>query len=140
MARLKTKNVKRRTVIRRLLSLVILAVLLWLFFILGGRALCYIAMQQIAGLTNTEIRTESVDFHTDGSVFITKLVVSPSEEQNGKLSTSTTLFSMSNTTWTPTDGICLDSRSRLPRAGPAGCRVFVSIRAYFSIQRLREVR
>ncbi|MHC4227434.1 MAG: hypothetical protein ACYSW0_08410 [Planctomycetota bacterium] len=74
---------KRRTVIRRLLGLVILAVLLWLFFILGGRALCYIAMQQIAGLTNTEIRTESVDFHTDGSVFITKLVVSPSEEQNG---------------------------------------------------------
>ncbi len=83
MARLKTKNVKRRTVIRRLLGLVILAVLLWFFFILGGRALCYIAMQQIAGLTNTEIRTESVDFHTDGSVFITKLVVSPSEEQNG---------------------------------------------------------
>lgn len=83
MARIKTKNVKRRTVIRRLLGLVILAVLLWLFFILGGRALCYIAMQQIAGLTNTKIRTGSVDFHTDGSVFITKLVINPSEEQNG---------------------------------------------------------
>jgi hypothetical protein len=57
--------------------------LLWLFFVMAGRALCYIAMRQIAGLTNTKIRTESVDFHTDGSVFIKELVISPSKEQNG---------------------------------------------------------
>ncbi|MGD8500923.1 MAG: hypothetical protein PVJ86_09765 [Phycisphaerales bacterium] len=83
MARLKIHNLKLKTTIRRLLTALILAVLLWLFFILAGRALCYIAIQQIAELTNTEIRTESVDFHTNGSVFIRGLVISPSEEQNG---------------------------------------------------------
>ncbi|MHC4750403.1 MAG: hypothetical protein ACYTFW_11065 [Planctomycetota bacterium] len=83
MVRLKIQNLKSKTVIRRFLTALILAVLLWLFFILAGRALCYIAIGQIAELTNTKIKTESVDFHTNGSVFIKNLVVNPHEKQSG---------------------------------------------------------
>ena len=61
----------------------LLLALLWPFYILGGRALCYIALREIEGLTNTDIKTESVRFHYDGTVFITKLFISPSEEQDG---------------------------------------------------------
>jgi len=83
MTRPKTHKQKVRTIIHRLLAGSILIVLLWIFFILAGRALCYIAIRQIGDLTNTRIRTASVDFHSDGSVFIRKLVISPSKEQNG---------------------------------------------------------
>jgi len=69
--------------IRRLLTGLVLAVLLWLFFLLGGRALCYIAIGQIAELTNTKITTESVNFNTNGSVFIKNLVISPYTKQSG---------------------------------------------------------
>lgn len=68
---------RSKTIIRRLLTYVILAVLLWVFYIAAGRALCYIAMRQIAGLTNTKITTQSVEFHTDGSVYIKNLVIGP---------------------------------------------------------------
>lgn len=59
----------------------ILAALLWLVFILAGRALRKIAIAQIIELTNTRIKAESVDFNLDGSVFIEKLIVSPHQEQ-----------------------------------------------------------
>ncbi len=77
MARSDVQNSKHRTVTRRLLTYALLVVLLWVFYIAAGRALCYVAMRQIAGLTNTKIRTESVKFHTDGSVYIKNLVVGP---------------------------------------------------------------
>lgn len=67
--------------IRWLLTCAILAALSWLFFILAGRALCYVAIRQIGELTNTKIRTESVDFRTNGSVYIKNLVISPDQEQ-----------------------------------------------------------
>ncbi|UCC97654.1 MAG: AsmA-like C-terminal domain-containing protein [Phycisphaerales bacterium] len=54
---------------------------MWVFYIAAGRALCYIAMRQIAGLTNTKIRTESVAFHSNGSVYIKNLTISPHQEQ-----------------------------------------------------------
>jgi len=63
---------------RRLwLQIPILAVLLWLFFIFTGRTLCKIAIAQIAELTNTKIKTQSVDFNLDGSVLIKGLVIDP---------------------------------------------------------------
>ena len=55
----------------------ILAVLLFLLFIFGGRALKRIAIAQIAELTNTKIRTRSVDFSINGSVVIEGLEVRP---------------------------------------------------------------
>jgi len=82
MARSDVQNLKFKTVFRRLLTYLILAVLSWVFYIAAGRALCYIAMRQIAGLTNTKIRTESVNFHTNGSVYIKNLVISPYQQQS----------------------------------------------------------
>jgi len=64
------------------LTWLLLLALLWPFYILGGRALCYIALREIEGLTNTDIKTESVRFHSNGTVFIKKLSISPSEEQD----------------------------------------------------------
>jgi len=82
MARRKRKNSKPIGKTRRILTGLILAALLWPFYILAGRALCHIALAQIGGLTNTRIRTESVSFRAGGSVLIKKLVVSASEEQD----------------------------------------------------------
>ena len=82
MARIKIKNLESKGVMRWLAEVLILAVLLWLFFILAGRALCHIALSQIAELTNTKIKTESVNFHTDGSVLIKELVISPYEKRD----------------------------------------------------------
>jgi len=59
----------------------ILAFCLWLAFILTGKVLCEIALDQIAELTNTKITTESVDFNINGSVFIKKLVIRPQQQK-----------------------------------------------------------
>jgi len=77
MARSNAQNSRAQTITRRLLTYAVLAGLLWIFYIAAGRALCYIAMRQIAGLTNTKITTQSVEFHTDGSVYIKNLVIGP---------------------------------------------------------------
>ena len=52
---------------------------LWLAFILTGKVLCEIALEQIAELTNTKITTESVDFNINGSVLIKELVIRPDQ-------------------------------------------------------------
>jgi hypothetical protein len=54
---------------------------LWLAFILTGKVLCEIALDQIAELTNTKITTELVDFNINGSVLIKELVVRPEEQK-----------------------------------------------------------
>jgi len=59
----------------------ILVFCLWLAFILTGRVLCKIALDQIAELTNTKITTESVDFSINGSVFIKGLVIRPEQQK-----------------------------------------------------------
>jgi len=82
MTRSRTHKQKVRTVVQRLLAVAILIVLLWIFFILAGRALCYIAIRQIGNLTNTRIRAASVDFYSNGSVLIRKVLISPLEERN----------------------------------------------------------
>ena len=74
------KKLKTKAIIRWIPEVLILAGLLWLFFILAGRALCHIALGQIAELTNTKIETGSVDFHIDSSVFIKKFIISPNKE------------------------------------------------------------
>ncbi len=74
--------VRLKKLIRRLLTGGILVGLLWLLYILAGRALCYIAIRQIGELTNTSIRTESVDYHANGSIFIKRFVVCPCEVQD----------------------------------------------------------
>jgi uncharacterized protein YpmS len=81
MARFDVRNSRVKT-IRRLVAYALLPILLWVFYIAAGRALCYIAMRQIAGLTNTKITTESVEFHTDGSVYIKNLVIGPYNVRN----------------------------------------------------------
>ena len=82
MAKLKIQNLKLKSAIRWLVEVLILAALLWLFFILAGRALCHIALGQIAELTNTKIKTESVDFNSDCSVLIKKLVIRPHKKRS----------------------------------------------------------
>ncbi|MGA1979201.1 MAG: hypothetical protein ABSG99_01365 [Sedimentisphaerales bacterium] len=59
----------------------ILVFCLWLAFILTGRVLCGIALDQIAELTNTKITTESVDFNINGSVFIKELIIRPEQQK-----------------------------------------------------------
>ena len=81
MARQRLRHLRPKRIIRWLLGCAILAVLSWVFFILAGRALCYVAIKQIGDLTNTKIKTESVDFRTNGSVYIRNLVIRPPEEQ-----------------------------------------------------------
>ncbi len=67
----------RKILLGRLPEFAILAVLLFLLFIFGGRALKRIAIAQIAELTNTKIRMRSVDFSINGSVVIEGLEVRP---------------------------------------------------------------
>jgi hypothetical protein len=81
MARFRIQPLKPKRIIRWLVSCAILAVLSWIFFIFAGRALCYVAIQQIGELTNTKIKTESVDFRTNGSVYIKNLVIRPEQKQ-----------------------------------------------------------
>jgi len=83
MARPKTQKRMLNTIIRWLVAGLILAPLSWFFYIEAGRVISYIAIRQIARLTNTKIRTGLVDFHTNGSVYIEQLVISP-KEKNGR--------------------------------------------------------
>ena len=82
MVKLKTHVIRLKTIVHWLLVVLIVAGLLWLLYILSGRALCYIALRQIGELTNTKIRTGSVVFNANGSVFIKRLVVKPHEDSN----------------------------------------------------------
>lgn len=59
----------------------ILVFCLWLAFILTGKVLCKIALDQIAELTNTKITTKSVNFSINGSVFIKELVIRPEQQK-----------------------------------------------------------
>lgn len=69
-----------RRIFRWVVLLSILGAAGWFGFLFLGRALCLIAIGQIAELTNTRIETGSVDFRSNGSVFIEKLVISPYKE------------------------------------------------------------
>ena len=66
-----------RKAARWFLEFVATSVLIWVAFVLGGRALPQIAIGQLSDLTNTKIDVKSVEFRFDGSVFIKDLVIRP---------------------------------------------------------------
>ncbi len=73
-----TQKGKRK--LRKLIEVLILFALVMVVFVLGGRALCKIALDQIAELTNTKITTKSVRFDINGSVHIRGLVIRPEHD------------------------------------------------------------
>jgi hypothetical protein len=81
MVRHKPRKPRRKKIFYWLVASLLLAPLLWFFYIEGGLALSYLAIRQIARLTNTTIKTGSIEFQTDGSVFIKQLVISPKNEK-----------------------------------------------------------
>jgi hypothetical protein len=66
-----------RRAARWFLELATTSVLIWVAFVIGGRALPEIAIRQLSDLTNTKIDVDSVEFRFDGSVFIKDLVIRP---------------------------------------------------------------
>jgi hypothetical protein len=77
MARHKSRKSRPKKLFHWLVAGLLLTPLLWFVYIEAGRALSYLTMRQIARLTNTNILTGSIEFQTDGSVSIEKLVISP---------------------------------------------------------------
>jgi len=97
MARPKSRKSTLKKIIRWLVAGLVLAPILWFFYIEAGRVLGYLAIRQIAELTNTNIRTGSIEFQTDGSVFIEQLIISP-KNQKGRdtILTAKTVFARFN--------------------------------------------
>src|SRR4030042_4925039 len=97
MARPKSRKSTLKKIIRWLVAGLVLSPILWFFYIEAGRALGYLAIRQIAKLTNTNIRTGSIEFQTDGSVFIEQLIISP-KNQKGRVTilTAKTAFARFN--------------------------------------------
>jgi hypothetical protein len=81
MVRQKSRKTRLKKSVRLLIASLLLAPLSWFFYIEGGRALSFLAIRQIAKLTNTNIRTGSIEFQTDGSVFIEQLVIRPKKQK-----------------------------------------------------------
>lgn len=77
MVGLNIQNPRLKNVVRWLLGVLLLVVVLWLIFVLAGRALPHIAIGQIAELTNARVQVKSVDFNLDGSVFIEEFIIRP---------------------------------------------------------------
>src|SRR4030042_891391 len=97
MARPKSRKSTLKKIIRWLVAGLVLSPILWFFYIEAGRVLGYLAIRQIAELTNTNIRTGSIEFQTDGSVFIEQLIISP-KNQKGRdtILTAKTVFARFN--------------------------------------------
>lgn len=68
---------KRKKWTGRIIEFIVPVVLIWSIFSIAGRVLPYVAIRQIAELTNTKIDTSSVRFRFDGSVSIKNLVIRP---------------------------------------------------------------
>lgn len=62
-------------IIRGCFILLLLSGLIWLMYLYSGRFLCKIALAQIAGLTATDIKAESVVFNPRGAVTIENLII-----------------------------------------------------------------
>ncbi|MHC4325974.1 MAG: AsmA family protein, partial [Planctomycetota bacterium] len=77
MARHKYRKSILRKIGRWLIASLILTPILWFFYIEAGRALSYLAIRHLAKITNTNIKTKSIEFQTDGSVFIEQLAINP---------------------------------------------------------------
>ncbi|MFC1604957.1 hypothetical protein ACFL5F_08020, partial [Planctomycetota bacterium] len=70
------KSILKKFIYLLVASLVLIPVL-WFFYIEAGRTLSRIAIRQIAKLTNTNIRTGSIEFQTNGSILIEQFVINP---------------------------------------------------------------
>jgi hypothetical protein len=81
MARRKSQKSRLKKIMHWLVASLLLVPLLWFLYIEAGLALSYLTIRQIAKLTNTNIITGSIEFKTDGSVFIEKLVISPKDRK-----------------------------------------------------------
>lgn len=79
MARSKSRKLTLKKITRCLVVSLVLTPVVWLFYLEAGRALSYIAIRQIAKNTNTNITTGSIEFQTDGSIFIEQLVINPNK-------------------------------------------------------------
>jgi len=79
MARRKSRKSRHKKIIRWLLASLLLTPVLWLFYIEAGRILSFLAIRRIAKLTNTNITTGSIEFQTDGSIFIEQLAINPNK-------------------------------------------------------------
>ncbi|MHC4438479.1 MAG: hypothetical protein ACYS3S_14045, partial [Planctomycetota bacterium] len=77
MARRKSRKLTLKTFARCLVVSLVLTPVLWLFYLELGRIFSYFALRQIEKITNTEITTKSIEFQTNGSVFIEQLAVNP---------------------------------------------------------------
>jgi len=82
MARPRIRKLTIKTIARCFIVSLLLTPIVWLLYIEMGRTVSYIALRQIARVTNTDITTESIEFQTDGSVFIEQLVMNP-QQSNG---------------------------------------------------------
>jgi hypothetical protein len=82
MARHKSRKSRPKKIIHWLLASLFLAPVLWFVYIEAGRALSHFAIRRIARLTNTNITAGSIEYKTDGSVFIEQLDVNPNK-RNG---------------------------------------------------------
>lgn len=81
MARHKSRKSRRRKLIHWLVASLLLAPVLWLLYIEAGRTISYLIIRHIARLTNTSILAESIEFQTNCSVSIEKLVISPNNRK-----------------------------------------------------------
>ncbi len=81
MRQIKAHNSKPVHITRWFISILILVILVWFLYIYIGKILCRIAIGQIAELTNTNIKVESVNFRTNGSVVINNLVIRPKKSR-----------------------------------------------------------
>ena len=69
-----------RRIVGWLIKAAFFVAILWLGFILAEGVLRRVAIAQIAELTNTQVRTDSVNLSTDGSILIKNLAISPRQE------------------------------------------------------------
>jgi hypothetical protein len=76
---LNKKRSGKRIFLRRIIDFVIFAAVVWLAFILAGRFLRQVAIEQVAEFTSAKIKAKSIDFNFDGSVSIEKLVIKPEQ-------------------------------------------------------------
>lgn len=83
MARPRIRTFTIKTITRCFIISLLLTPVVWIFYIEMGRTVSYLALKQIEKITNTDITTESIEFRTDGSVFIEQLIINP-KKGNGQ--------------------------------------------------------
>jgi len=79
MARRKSLKLTLKTFARCFVVSLVLIPVFWLFYLEIGRIFSYLAIRQIEKITNTDITSKSVEFQTNGSVFIEQLDINPVE-------------------------------------------------------------